>query len=171
MTKHLFFSFLLAFSLPLVAAADYKIEEVKLKMQPAVTRTMEGNPEHAGQLIAEAMGDVHSFMKDKNIEATGKPFVRTLSWTPTSWKLEAGLPVAKMPKATGKVHGVELPGGRALKTVHLGPQDTAKQAFSALGNEIRNRKLEKSGAHWVVFVSDPSVKKEEQQTEVYFPIK
>jgi len=169
MTKLIFF--VLAVCLPLAASADYKVEEVKLKKQIFVTRALEGKPEHAGKLIAEAMGEVHTFMKEHDIKAAGKPIVRTLEWSPANWKFEAGLPVAKKPKVSGKIQATVLPAGRALKTIHTGPQDTTKEAFTALSKELTAKKLEKAGPHWVVYVSDPSVKREEQKTEVYFPVK
>ncbi len=169
MTKYIFSLFL---CLPLVAAADYKIEEVKLPKQIVVTRQMEGNPSDAGKLIASALADVNKFMKEKKLTSPGKPFVRTLEWTPTRWTFEAGLPISKKTKGNADIKVTDVPVTRALKTEHIGAVDKTKEAFAALAAAMPQHKVEKDGPHWVVYMSDAeTTKKEDMRTEVYFPVK
>jgi len=167
-----FFLSLLSFVLPVNGANNYQIEEVSLSRQVLVTRKMEGNPQKAGTQIAQAMSEVNAFLKEKKIQPAGKPYVRTLSWTPSLWTFEAGLPVSVKPKVAGNIQVTELPEGRALKTVHKGARSSTKEAYTALGAQLEKQKLTMAGPYWVVYVSSPGETDiANYRTEVFFPVK
>lgn len=171
--------FLLALSLLLLPLAghaeDYKVEEVELRPQPALTRKGEGDPKNAREEIGAALKEIHGLMTDTKVGSAGRPFVRTISITGSKWKYEVGIPVEKAPKLPkgSKVQAGSLPGGRVLKTLHKGNPAGYKDAFAALGSYLDKNKLVKAGPHWTVQLNDLTTVKspDEFETEVFFPYK
>jgi effector-binding domain-containing protein len=72
----------------------------------------------------------------------------------------------------GEVHGAEIPAGRAVTCLHLGPYNQIHQAYNALQNWVKANGHTPSGIAYEFYLNDPRlIPPGELKTEVVLPLK
>lgn len=86
--------------------------------------------------------------------------------------VEAGFPVSAPAEASGNVHRIVLPGGRAVQAVHVGPFDTMETSYDQLQSWMAEHDLQPAAAMWECYLSDPEVERNPAhwQTRIVWPI-
>lgn len=151
--------------------------EIQIRtMQRRVALVSSANvmPEEIGTTLMTAFPTARGYARDRDIEITGAPFARYLSWNPDgSVDLEAGVPIAKPIDGEGDLYCIELPEGEAAWAVHTGPFDSLGKTHAALGTWVRENRRQTAGPLLEWYVTDPylEVDPARWKTEVEWPVK
>ncbi len=125
--------------------------------------------------MGKSYGELMTSLEKSKVQMTGAPFCLYPKWDETSKQMEmvCALPVPEGTKLTGKYTVQQLPGGKAVKAVHIGDYNTLEKTHNEIARYIEYKGLEITGAPWEVYVTDPMVEKEATKwiTEVYYPVK
>ena len=83
-----------------------------------------------------------------------------------------GIPVAKPIAAKDEIQASELPGGKVLTTVHVGPYREIKEVHSAIKAYAKEKGLRPSGGLWESIVVGPyqTSDPEKFETKLYLPL-
>lgn len=129
-------------------------------------------PAEIGPTLGTLLPEVFAYLDGEGIKPSGPPFVRYHEFRPDRIDLEAGFPIAALPKPKGRVGIGELPGGRMATTTHIGPYETLNQAYDALIAWIKAQGHQVAGAPWDIYWTDPGQVPDPSQwrTEVRWPI-
>ena len=121
-----------------------------------------------GNRIGEFMPEVGACVGDRQ---AGPPLARYHTWENHAGEMEVAIPVREACAGEGRVEAAELPGGRAVIAVHVGPYEGLKEAWTAVGAWIKEQGLEPRAAPWESYVSDPTqTPAAELETRIVWPI-
>lgn len=123
-------------------------------------------PEELPEFLGGAFGEVIAALDEQGLHPTGAPFGR---YRPTEggFDVEVGFPCSDVVKPEGRVEASELPGGRAARTMHVGPYGDVGAAYDAAMSWITDEGCIVTGAPWECYLDGPEVP--EPRTEVFIP--
>jgi len=146
-------------------------EIVGLDAQPAVVVRGRVPMNELPDFFGRAFGAVMESMQAQGVSPTGPPFGFYPSAPTDVVDVRAGFPVAAPLEPSGEVEVMELPGGRAVTTTHVGPYDTLEQTYNELLAWMAGQGVKPATAMWESYLSDPAVEPPEQwRTEIVWPI-
>ena len=149
----------------------YEHEIRELSAQPVAFIRFQSRPDELGARFGEILPMVFRYVGSTGIAPAGAPYARYLSMTDETFDIEAGIPVVSTVPPGGRIESGELPGGRVVYTLHVGPYDKLGDAHDAVNKWIAEEGLEISGPPWEYYVSDPmEAPPAEWETEIYYPI-
>jgi effector-binding domain-containing protein len=86
--------------------------------------------------------------------------------------IEIGFPFARTLPGEGEIRGAEIPAGRAVTCLHLGPYDQIHQAYDALQHWVEVNGHTPSGIAYEFYLNDPRLTPPgELKTEVVLLLK
>jgi effector-binding domain-containing protein len=94
-------------------------------------------------------------VEKQGLAVTGPPFGFYPRMPTATIEVAAGFPVSAPIRPDAGVTPLELPGGRAIVGVHVGPYDTLQESYRELTKWAASEGLELSGAMWESYLSDP----------------
>lgn len=152
----------------------YDIYKKTLDPQPFVFMRKKTSMDGIGDALGAMLPAVFGYVMKAGIAMTGPPTARYVDWGPGGGTLEAGLPVVPGSQLGEDAVGIQLgslQGGPAISTIHVGPYDTLHQAHAALEAHMDEAKLQRAGAPWEVYLTDPGEvpNPEEWKTQVVCP--
>ena len=116
---------------------------------------------HAFSVVAEGAGACGA-------QLTGPPFAR-YTMGPGTFAITAGSPVDRaLPQQSGVESG-ELPGGRALRILHVGAYEVVGAAYQAGESWLAAHHKAHQGDPWECYLDEPEV--EHPRTVVYVPFR
>jgi effector-binding domain-containing protein len=143
-------------------------EIVELVEQPAAVVHIDATMEEFPRVLGEAFGLAAQTIAMCGATIAGHPFARYLSFGDRI-EAEAGFPFAGTLVPTDRVTLATLPGGRAVKTTHVGSYDAIAQAWDRAIAWMAEHQLEGAGPAWEAYLTgpeDPGL----PVTEVFWPI-
>jgi effector-binding domain-containing protein len=164
----------LAESMPNTDIAGFVVEEATLQSVPllVVSKTSATDTPAISAAYAEAYGAILQFMQKQKLQQTGAPVGIDGAMTEQSFAFEAGIPIDRADVTPPA--GITLRqsyGGRALKTVHVGPYDTLAQTYAKFEAYKQAHHYKPTGGAISWYVDDPSkVAPAELKTEIYWPL-
>ena len=123
--------------------------------------------------FARAYGAVAAAAAGQGLEVAGEPFAFCPN-TPTEVvEVAAGFPVSGAVQPAGDVVPMELPGGRAVTTVHVGPYDTLHETYAQMREWMAAQGLTPADHMWEVYLTDPSTEPDPASwcTRIFQPVK
>jgi len=105
------------------------VELVELRRQKAVTTRRIVPDSGLGAFFGEVLPKLFAAANGQGAKPSGPWFARYYNSDRTAFDVEAGVPIDGAVKPTGDVKVVELPGGKAAKTVHIGRYDALGRAY------------------------------------------
>lgn len=83
-----------------------------------------------------------------------------------------GFPVSAPVEPDGEVSGFELPGGRVITGVHIGPYETLESTYRELTEWASAEGLQLAGHMWESYLTDPSAEPDPAnwQTLITWPV-
>lgn len=123
-------------------------------------------------LFGRAFTAVFPAAAAQGIAVTGPPFGFYPEPPGDVVRVEAGVTVATPIEAVGDVVPGQLPGGRAIHTIHVGSYDTLADTYTELLAWAAENGLTLAKGMWEVYLSDPSTEPDPTtwRTEVFWPI-
>lgn len=146
---------------------DARVDLIDLDAQPALVIEGEATIDQYLAHVAQGLAKIAAYLKDKNSEPAGRPFIRNLTITQEgatrSIQYAVGYPMADDDKGAGDIKKHELPGGKALTIAFTGDYQQAIDGWSAIIKSAHDRAIALPEAGWPgnggwhVFVDDPRV--------------
>lgn len=126
-----------------------------------------------GSAIQEVFGILGPKFASGELPMAGPPFARYLAFSPERVEMEVGAPVAKPLASQGQIVAGELPGGRAVTYLHVGPYEELHAAWRKVEAWIKEQGLAGAGAPWESYLTDPSKEPDtaKYQTLIVWPVK
>lgn len=102
----------------------------------------------------------------------GPPFGKYYGAPGETVDVEAGFPVAQPITPSGTVVPGELPEGRIVEAVHVGPFDTLRDTYAELERYMDQAKLPRAPVMWENYLSNPETEPDPAnwRTEICWPI-
>jgi effector-binding domain-containing protein len=102
------------------------------------------------QAQGASLYELWRLLSDRSVEPAGPPFVRYHTFGDVETDVETGVPVAGAVDGAGRISRSELPGGRAVTTVHLGGHDRLGDAYNRIQEWLATHG-QPAGAAWEVY--------------------
>lgn len=149
----------------------YQHEIREVSAQPVAFIRFQARLEEVGARFGDIFPAVFAYIGSKSVAPAGAPYARYVSMPGETLDIEAGIPTLSPVPAEDRVDSGELPGGRVVYTLHVGPYDKLSDAHDAVNKWIAEEGLEIAGPPWECYVSDPTeAPPAEWKTEIYYPI-
>ena len=118
----------------------------------------------------------HAVMRtvaEQGLSVTGPPFGFYPRMPTTTIEVAAGFPVSAPVRPAGDVTAVDLPGGRAIVGMHVGPFDTLAESYRELTEWAARQGLKLSESMWETYLTDPTAEPNPAnwQTLITWPIR
>jgi len=141
---------------PQIAAAVHG--EVKLEQMPA--------------FFGKAFHQVMAAVEGSDVSITGPPFGYYPTMPTDVIVVEAGFPTSGPIDPQGDVRTIELPGGTAVVTTHVGPYETMEQTYTELHAWIAAHGYKGAAGMWEEYLSDPSAEPDQSKwrTGIVWPV-
>ncbi len=106
------------------------------------------------------------------VEITGPPFGFYPEMPTEIVAVEAGFPVSAPIETVGDVHPLMLPGGRAVRALHVGPYETMATTYIGLQAWMAEQGFHPADGMWESYLSDPRIEPDPAtwRTEIVWPI-
>ncbi len=160
-------------SQPVYDFSGFSMENVSAQNVLYVSASGNTN-EDLSAVLAEAYGQVTSFMMTNGITFGGQPMAITRNWENSVWEFDAAIPVdiQSLEGETGDIQLGQTYAGKAVRYVQKGSYDQGEASYALMDAYIKEHELEVNGNPWEVYVNDPTtVPESEILTHIYYPIK
>ncbi|MGE0589379.1 MAG: SRPBCC family protein [Cyclobacteriaceae bacterium] len=125
--------------------------------------------------MGKSFGELMTMLGRAKVSMTGVPMCLYPKYDEEAKQMEmvCALPVSPGSKVPTKYQVMEIPGGKAVKAIHMGDYHTLESTHQQVNTYIAFKKLEINGVPWESYVTDPGVEKDTAKwiTEVYYPVK
>lgn len=151
----------------------YEIKVEQRKPQPTMSIKFEAAPDKLGETYGEVFGELFTYVMSNGGQMAGRPFGRYHEMTEEKFDVEAGVPMAKVLPAKGRIKPSQLPGGAVATTIHVGAYEELGAAHDALQTWAGEHGKEAAGGPWEEYLTDPSSEPDptKYKTQVFLPIK
>jgi effector-binding domain-containing protein len=112
-------------------------------------------PRDLPAFFARAFDAVTTAVSEQGVHVTGPPLAVYRLLAADEFDVEAGFPVAAEIAADGAVLPSELPGGRTVETVHVGPYETLGDTYRQVQDWVRQHGLRAAPLMWESYLTDP----------------
>jgi effector-binding domain-containing protein len=125
------------------------------------------------EFFGRAFHQVMKAVEDQGLTVTGPPFGFYPKMPGATIEVAAGFPVSAEVRPDGEVAALDLPGGRAIVGVHVGPFETLAQSYQELAEWAASQGLELAGAMWESYLTDPAAEPDpaKWQTLITWPVR
>ncbi len=117
--------------------------------------------------LGGAFSEVINVLDKQGLHPTGAPFGRYSVPEAGAFDAEVGFPCNDVVKPEGRVEAGELPGGRAARSMHIGPYGDVGAAYEAAVDWLTEEGYVVEGHPWECYLDGPEVA--EPRTEVFIP--
>ena len=147
------------------------IETVELAPQPALVVRRRVAITEFGEALADIFSRVFRHIVEAGQQPAGMPFMRYFSMDGVACDIAAGMPVREPIPGAGDIEPHELPGGKVLTALHVGPYEGVGSVWMQVMRRARELDSEHKFGGWDVYTNDPAeVAPEERETRIYLPL-
>lgn len=143
-------------------------EIVELISRPAAVVHVDATLAEFPAALGAAFRDTANAILQGGAVIAGHPFARYLSFK-DHIVAEVGFPFAGSIHPAEPVQVLVMPGGRAVKALHVGSYDTIGTTWGSAQAWMREQGLEQAGPAWECYLNGPD-DPEPTMTEVFWPI-
>ncbi|HEU4512947.1 MAG TPA: GyrI-like domain-containing protein [Nocardioidaceae bacterium] len=145
----------------------YEMQFVDLQEQHAAVVRAHVTVDEMPEFLGGAFSEVINVLDEQGLHPTGAPFGRYSMPEGGAFDAEVGFPCNDVVKPEGRVEACELPGGRAARTMHVGPYGDVGAAYEAAIGWLTDEGYVVEGLPWECYLDGPEVA--EPRTEVFIP--
>jgi effector-binding domain-containing protein len=146
--------------------------EEELEPQAAAAIRAEVPMAELGSVFDRAFGSVAGAVAAQGVAVTGPPFGYYPRMPGDTVEVLVGFPVSGPIEPDGQVEPFELPGGRAVTAVHVGPYERLEQTYAALTAWAEASGLPLADHMWESYLSDPAAEPDPEtwRTSITWPL-
>ncbi len=168
----------LAESLPAADFSDLQIEHIVIEATEIAYLPTRSRPQSAA--MSEAMGEAYfqvlNFIDEHDLEDAGAPMSIMHTFSGAELEFDAAIPVRGVTEATPRDGASVKLGhtyaGPVIRVEHIGSYRALGETHRKISAYLAAHGIERNGATWESYVSDPGdVPEEELLTYVFYPIK
>jgi effector-binding domain-containing protein len=151
---------------------SYNCELLERSAQPVLSIRAHTAVQNLPQVLGQSYGAIAQYLGQMGQQPAGAPFVAYYNMDMQNLDIEIGFPVASQLPGKGEIAGNEIPGGKALTCLHVGPYDKSPAAYEAMQQWLQTNACEATGVAYEFYLNDPMVTAPEAlQTQIMFPLK
>jgi effector-binding domain-containing protein len=150
---------------------DYEIEVVELEPQPAVAIRATTTAKELGSVMPGLYPEVFAYLEKKGVKPAGPSFGIYHEFEEDRVDFHAGFPVSEPVEGEGRIEAIEIPGGRAAVTTHVGPYTTISEAYEVLDAFVHGQGQDHGDAPREVYEVGPGDEPDSAKwrTQVVYP--
>lgn len=147
-------------------------EVVELEPQEAIAVRGEVGVDGLSTFFGRAFGVAAAAAAEAGVEIVGPPFGYYPTMPTEVVTVEAGFAVSGHVEAVGGAHGLVLPGGRAVRAMHIGPYDDLEITYADLQAWMTEHDLRPATGMWECYLSDPETEPDPRtwRTLIVWPV-
>lgn len=153
----------------------YKCKIKKQPEQPVLSIRTKTSVQELPQLLGASYGAIAQYLGSLGENPAGAPFVAYYNMDMQDMQdldVEIGFPVSKPLAGKDNIQPGKVFGGKVGTCLYVGPYSDCKPAYEALTQFIKDKGHEPTGVAYEFYLNDPAtVKPDELQTQIYFPLK
>jgi effector-binding domain-containing protein len=151
---------------------SYQCELVNRTVQPSLAIRTRTAVQNLPQVLGQAYGAILQYAGRLGVQPCGAPFVAYHSMDMQDLDIEIGFPFAQELTGHGAIQAGEIPGGKAVTCMHIGPYDQVAGAYDALQKWFGASSYIPTGVAYEFYLNDPqTTPPSDLQTQVVFPLK
>jgi effector-binding domain-containing protein len=151
---------------------SYNCELLERPAQPVLSIRTHAAVQNLTQVLGQSYGAIAQYLGQMGQQPAGAPFVAYYNMDMQNLDLEIGFPVAGQVSGQGEIQVSEIPGGKLLTCLHIGPYDKSTAAYEAMQQWLDANACEATGVAYEFYLNDPMVTAPDAlQTQIIFPLK
>lgn len=152
--------------------ADLFAEIVELEAQETVAVRGDVALADLPAFFARAYREAAEAASAAGVRIVGPPFGFYPQMPTETVVVEAGFPVSSPVEPRGNAHPLVLPGGRAVRAIHVGPYETMEQTYKDLELWMQQHAVRPAIGMWERYLSDPQAEPDPAtwRTEIIWPL-
>jgi effector-binding domain-containing protein len=150
----------------------YQCELVNRSTQPTLAIRTRAAVQNLPQVMGQAYGAIMQYAGQLGVQPCGAPFVAYFNMDMQDLDIAIGFPFAQELTGHGEIQAGEIPGGKAVTCMHIGPYDQVGGAYEAVQKWLEANSYIPVGVAYEFYLNDPqTTPPSELQTQVVFPLK
>lgn len=150
----------------------YRCELVEQQARPTLAVRTRAAVGRLPQVLGPAWGQVMAVAGKSGAMPSDAPFVAYHNMEMQDLDLEIGFTFARPLDGEGDVRAGEIPAGKAVQCLHVGPYDQVGAAYEALEAWIAEHGLQHAGPAYEFYLNDPQeVPPDQLQTRVVLSVR
>lgn len=148
------------------------IELIEEAARPVIYIRTHTSVEKLPQVIGESYRKIASFLQSLGEQPTCVPYTEYYNLDMQDLEVEMGFPVARMLNGQGEIKAREIPSGRFVAYMHIGPYSQMEEPYREIEKWIQEKGLEKTGECYEYYYNSPQeVPESELKTKIMIPVK
>lgn len=150
----------------------YKCELIERAAQPTLSIRTHAAVQDLPQVFGQSYGAIMQYFGQVGQQPTGEPFAAYYNMDMQNLDLEIGFPSSGKLPGKGDIKPSELPGGKAVACLHVGPYDQCVAAYEAMEQWMKANGYEATGVAYEFYLNGPDdTPPEGLQTRIVMPLK
>jgi len=147
------------------------VETITLEPRVLVGQRQRVAVSELGDFFARAIPAVAGELARAGVHPLGPPIAMYQHEQGHRFDVTVGFPVGEVPEFFGDLVREVLPGGPAVRAVHVGPYETLPAAYGELGHWFAQRTLKVPEMMWEEYLVGPGAADESAyRTEIVYPL-
>ncbi|WP_129663001.1 MerR family transcriptional regulator [Phytoactinopolyspora endophytica] len=155
------------------AVMAYEFTTTTVEPVTVIGRTLTTSPESISEVAGPAYHEIYEALTGAGITPIGPPWMAYPETEGDVWTIELWVPVADGASVPPGLTARRFDGGRAARTVHVGPYDELGMAYREMEVWMGKQGLTPTAPPFDVYTNDPAVVKDPAkfETEILWPVK
>ncbi|MBN1538166.1 MAG: GyrI-like domain-containing protein [Anaerolineales bacterium] len=151
---------------------SYECQLIDRPVQPVASIRTRAAVENLPQVLGQAYGAIAQYLGQIGQFPAGEPFAAYYNMDMQDLDLEIGFPVSAKIPGKETIQPGEIPGGKAVVCMHVGPYDKIAAAYEAMDAWMKTNHIEPTGICYEFYLKDPQTTPPEAlETRIVFPVK
>ena len=123
------------------------------------------------KFFGKTFGDIVQYLASLGEQPSGAAFCIYYNMDMRALDIQAGFPVARTIPGKGDIQSGEIPAGKYVSGLNIGPYDKMEPFYDALNQWVKAQGEEVTGVAFEWYFSPPDTPPQDVKTEVWFPLK
>ena len=150
----------------------YQCELIERPAQPVLSIHARTAAQNLTQVLGQSYGAIAQYLGLLGTQPAGAPFVAYYNMDMQDLDVEVGFPAPGKLPGKDTIQASEIPGGKAISCLYVGPYEKCGAAYEAMNQWIQTHHYEATGVAYEFYLNDPSTTAPEAlQTQIVMPLK